>query len=204
MMVRLFRRISRCCTPRLAWSVTIVLCLVVGFAIGRNWDRLPASGDAKNWAEALGIVGGGIWALYVFVYECRAHRHSLDGDLAIETNDLSKELVAVSVRAVWNNRGKFPISFDSKKYNVAVYAVSAPQGGAGNLPYKSDLGEPLHKQDRGTNSGFVLEPNSSSVLRAHFVLPRGPVYRFVWDLTESKDGDHWRKDIIWSSVPTKP
>lgn len=143
--------------------------------------------------------------MYVFLYERRAHRHSLDGDLAIETNYLTKGLAVVTVRAVWNNRGKFPITFDSKKYSVSVFVVSPPPpGGSGNLPFISDLGEPLHRQDRGTDSRFVLEPNSSSILRAHFVLASGPVYRFVWDLTEVKGGDHWRKDLIWSSAPLKP
>lgn len=52
---------------------------------------------------------------------------------------------------------------------------------------------------------FELEPQTESTLRAHFVLPVGPVYLFRWYLKTVPDwsgkSSEWRKETVWNSSP---
>lgn len=158
---------------------------------------------AKNWAEVVAIFLGGIWAVYRFAYEARSNTPSLDGDLTIERNTLSNVLDVVTVRARWNNRSKFALGLNNEKCLVSAYKLSdtSPNG-------KLEKKEHLHTQ-RVFSEPTVLEPKTESNLRVHFVLSKGPVYFFRWELESNpyrkwyffKKGAYtWSKEIVWNSV----
>lgn len=89
---------------------------------------------------------------------------------------------------------------------ASVYDVSS-KAKIGVLIRNVDLGEPLFKQTPFAGwRGMQLEANTESLLRAHFVLLRGPVYLFAWELSlpDDKIGEStWKKEVIWTSgLPT--
>lgn len=153
----------------------------------------------KNWVEAFAIIIGGIWTFYLFVLKKRFEIESLDGDLKIDSNDLSNASVVVTVRALWNNRGKSPIELNTKEILVSAYSI--PQN-LSSCPLNEENRQHLQlvtKQNPyETYPSCILEPKTESTLRAHFVLPKGPVYLFRWELTFLKGGG-WFKEIVWAS-----
>lgn len=159
----------------------------------------------KNWFEVIAIFLGGCWAIYTWIYEVRSNYPSLDGDLTIESTILSKDLIAVSVCAMWNNRGKFPVKLSHNDCFVDVFKIAADLH-PGNLFFdenqKGELRNQLFPKD------ITLEPKTESRLRAHFILQRGPVYFFRWKLTSHPNWEWqdfrkiagiWGKTIIWNS-----
>lgn len=157
----------------------------------------------KNWAEVAAVFVGGLWVLWLFLYERRSHAPSLDGDLSIESVAISNEVIAVSVRAVWNNRNKFPLELDKTGCSVLVFKMDAKLPKGSVLPQD---GAATHRYDYAKNS--ILEQGTQSVLRAHFVLDKGPVYFFRWNLKSTifwdwlllkRNTSNWVKEIIWDS-----
>lgn len=160
----------------------------------------------KNWAEMVAILIGGGWVLWLFAYEARAHAPSLDGDLTIESAAPSKDLTAASVRATWNNRGKFPVKLKHEDCFVYVFIITGdlPQG---SLVFADDQN---FKKRQLFDGDLTLEQGSQSILRVHFILQKGPVYLFRWKLKSHKFLEwnwlkirrieaEWTKEIIWDS-----
>jgi hypothetical protein len=150
------------------------------------WEILP------NCVTAIAVIIGGLWAYRRWNYERPSDEPSIDGDLSVESSILEGNKIAVSIRAVWNNRSRFPLKLE--KSSVLVYEID-PELPERILDAKKP-GEAILPEFITEISD--LEPKSESVLRAHFVLKRGPVYFFHWELI-SKRGDHWKKHIIWDS-----
>jgi hypothetical protein len=170
-------------------------------------DKTPSLDTSEIWknrAEIAAVFIAGIWTVWLFFYERRAHAPSLDGDLTIESSTLSKDLDVVSVRALWNNRGKFPIKLNKEDCFVLVFKVDA-QLPKGPLVFEDD--KALEKLTLFSGD-TVLEQGAQSVFRAHFILEKGPVYLFRWRLKSAGFWDwsflqeyvgNWKKEIIWHS-----
>lgn len=169
---------------------------------------LQSSEEWKNWAEIGAVIIGGLWTVWLFFYSRRADDPSLDGDITVESVDLKNGLVAVAVRAVWNNRSKFPLEMDTSQCNVLVFKIdpSTPPG-----PWHYKKHSPLYKYD--FLGLLVLEQGAESVLRTHFILEKGCVYMFRWQIksTESfnwlflkKQSAYWARGIFWDSGKKDP
>jgi hypothetical protein len=157
----------------------------------------------KNCLTSIALVIGGLWALYRFEYEARAHGPSLDGDLEIESTSLNKtdapDLLVVSVKAKWVNRGKFALQLKPKKSGVHVFEVRGdkdiPDGNLDENKLKFLWNQPAFPECKE----IVLEPKAKSIFRVHFILKKGPVYLFRWKLENSPE-ECWDKEIVWNST----
>jgi hypothetical protein len=158
----------------------------------------------RDVVTTIGIIIGGVWAYKRFKYDARAHIASLDGELTVESSNLrNNQLIAVSIRAVWNNKGKFPVELNPQGCFVFVFQVPDDRN-----PGLLSFGESGYLYKEPFNSGeegFTLEANTESVLRMHFVLKRNAVYMFRWQLETKpsvsppdKSGV-WKKEIIWKA-----
>lgn len=168
------------------------------------------------WLTIVTVLAGGFWAVWVFYYEARGHTPSLDGELSVEstvlwvgkkplhgapssTKDFGPAHLVVTVRGLWNNRSKFPLKLDPDMVAVHAYIIPETLG-----PFTSEIENltnlknvDVRKPYRDKKT-FTLEPNTKSTLAVHFVLEKGPVYLFHWEL-ESLKGNRWYKEIIWNS-----
>jgi|GEM_PF-1379553 hypothetical protein len=157
----------------------------------------------RQWLPSVAIIVYGGWTLFkmLFAEHLRSKKDmpSIDGQLSAETIPLCDGCVLVTLSAIWNNHSPLPVHLDTKTTIVSVYRIPGDIR-EGPLSLQADLHNPVHTtRPYKELEKFLLEPNTSSLLQTHFVLPIGSVYGFLWKLNRHpKHGTlpGWTKELI--------
>lgn len=157
----------------------------------------------RDWLPSVAILAAGVWVLLnkLFAEHLRSKKDmpSIDGQLSAETVPLCDGRVLVTLSATWNNHSPLPVHLDTKATIVSVYRIPDDLR-EGPLSLQADLHNPVcMTRPYEELEEFLLEPNTSSLLQTHFVLPIGSVYGFLWKLNRHpKHGTlpGWTKEFI--------
>jgi hypothetical protein len=167
------------------------------------WNMKAVLTFLREWLPSVAILAYGAWILSKMLFEQRLRSKkdmpSIDGHLSAETITLCDGRVLVTLSATWNNHSPLPVHIDTKTTIVSVYRIPGDMH-EGPLSLQADLDSPVHTaQPYKELQQFLLEPNTSSLLQTHFVLPAGSVYGFLWELNRHlKHGTlpGWTKELI--------
>ena len=157
---------------------------------------------AKDVVTTAGILIGGTWAFWKWGYgetlRRRREMASPDGSLEATAVRLDGERIAVTVSAIWRNRGLVPISLCSEHSRVEAFRIAAaPLEGPLRLTRGPNV-TPMPSADFPW-SEYIMEPNTDSVMHQHFVLDPNCAYGFIWTIClapGSFPGKHKNKHLI--------
>lgn len=139
----------------------------------------------KDLATACAIVVGGGWALWKWSYgevlRKRREMASPDGTLSANSVILDDERAAVTLNALWRNRGPLAIELCAKHTGVELFEV-VEAAALGRLQLGANVSARCLSVAKPTWSAYVMEPNTDSVMNEHFVLKRGILYGFRWTI----------------------
>ena len=142
----------------------------------------PLSTIIRDYATAAAIIGGGLWALWRWVFEERLRRHrefpALDGELKTVETRLDHLNVILTVNALWRNRGKLPVEIDTTKTSVGVYSLdkSQPLG-----PFNPQIKALSYRAfPLADCAGYILEPGTDSTIQQCIVLPTNQMFVIHW------------------------
>jgi len=103
----------------------------------------------------------------------------LIGTLQAAAVPLDDDRIAVTLSALWRNRGPVPISLCPEHSRVEAFRFdSSPTVGPLNLAHGSHVIR--LPAARVPWSAYIMEPNTDSVMHQHFVLNRHSAYGFTW------------------------
>jgi len=138
---------------------------------------------ARDVAATLAILIGGCWALWKWSYgeKLRKRREmaSPDGTLSATCEILDGERVAVTLHALWRNRGPLAIELCPQHTRVELFEI-VESGRLGRLQLGIDKNSRCLSVATPTWSVYVMEPNTESVMHEHFILQGGTLYGFRW------------------------
>jgi hypothetical protein len=154
------------------------------------------------------IIIGGLWAGWKWGYgealRKRRELPDLDGILTATWVPLPGGKAYLTLRAAWRNPGPGPIRVCPEHSFVEQYELETdpPLGSfrvAGYPGLKKVATVPW------PHRGYVMGPQTESVLTEHFVVAEGSVYAFTWQICQGRlsrrDQHHARcdRELIWSS-----
>lgn len=149
-----------------------------------------------DWVPPLGILAGGVFALFKWRHEerLRSTREipSLDqGILKVSAFALDNSRTWLQLDATWRNPGKIPFDVDTDSTRIDVYPIP-PDLPFGPLYLRkekaTDLGEPTFTlYPLAGFKYFRVEPGAESILQGHFVLPRDSVVLFRFKVFRIND-----------------
>jgi hypothetical protein len=139
----------------------------------------------KDLVTAAGLILGGIWAGWKWGYgetlRKRREMPSPDGVLSATAVQLRNGTTAVTLNALWRNRGALPIELCSTHSGVEAFKLNeaAP---IGTLRLEKGSNVTPFEVSKPSWTNYIMEPNTDSVMREHFVLNNGVVYAFKWTI----------------------
>ena len=154
----------------------------------------------RNFIVAIGISIGGLWALWRWSFSeylrSRKEIPAIDGKLSIETIEMNKSKIFLTLCATWNNRGVDTIYIDTEETRVDVYIIDTDLR-EGPFEPKKDLGIPIYRifPYKDMND-FILEPNTHNILQTQYILNSNKIYLFRWKLYKSKKV--YKKVFAWT------
>lgn len=159
-----------------------------------------------NYTFTIAAIIGGLWTMWKWGFsewvQHRSRMPAVDGDLHVQEYQLKNKKYALTLIALWNNRGTQPIYIDHKKTRVDVFFIS-PERELGQFIPKKDLGAPRYRRHPFSDmSSFILEPKTQSTLKTHYILTEGDTVLFRWRLFKDrkKHGDEeyvWTKEMLY-------
>jgi hypothetical protein len=165
----------------------------------------------KDYVTAAAIVLGGAWALWRWTYgeilRRRREMASPDGTLSVGSVEIAMDLVAVTVNALWRNRGPLLIALCSEHSDLKVYRLASSLSEGPLSIHEPTISQLVAKVSPWWDT-YVMEPNTESLLQEHIALRRGYVYAFRWRICLSpgslpghlaKDHLSCRRDLIWQA-----
>ncbi len=155
----------------------------------------------KEWVPPIGIMGGGFWIAFRWIYDQRIRRTkempALEGNYSTSATKLSESQIAITVGVVWRCASPLPVFIDTQSTRVDVFQLPRDHS-IGALDIKQDLGEPfIRSHPLGDMKDFVFEPNTDNKVYAHFVLPLGAVYCFRFKVYRDTNR-HGKKKFAWT------
>jgi hypothetical protein len=139
----------------------------------------------KDVVTSAALVLGGGWAAWKWGYgetlRRRREMPSPDGTLTATSVRLNDETTAVTLNAIWRNRGPLPIELCATHTVVEAFILnkSLPIGRF-ILESGTDI-EPISVATP-TWSFYILEPNTDSVMTEHFILNHDYPHGFRWTI----------------------
>lgn len=165
----------------------------------------------KDFATACAIIAGGGWALWKWTYgemlRKRREMASPDGTLSVTALNLDDEISALTLHALWRNRGSLAIDLCAEHTGVELFQIVEPTA-EGRLQLRPNGNVKRLSVAAPTWKVYVMEPNTDSVMHEHFLLRRGFLYGFRWTiclLPGSIPGVHKKshlactRELLWRS-----
>ncbi len=143
------------------------------------------SAIVKDIVTSAAVMLGGVWAAWKWGYgetlRRRREMPSPDGTLTATSVPIDDTTTAVTLNAIWRNRGPLPIELCAAHSVVEAFKLSnsLPKGNLILLAGKEIESIAVVKPMWNV---YVLEPNTDSVITEHFVLDRNYVYGFKWTI----------------------
>ena len=176
--------------------------------------ELHISTIIKDYATAAALILGGIWALWKWGYGERLRHNremaSLDGTLTTSSVNLDDGKTAVTLHAIWRNRGPLPIQLCPQHTVVKVFQISRLSV-PNRLTLKDGSGVPLLLSAKPDWNVYIMEPNTDSIMHEHFILDSRSLYGFKWTIClvpGSIPGQHaashlvCTRELIWRAKET--
>jgi len=132
--------------------------------------------NAKDIVTTIAILVGGVWAVWKWGYgeKLRKRREmcSPDGALTASTVPIDAEKLALTLTAVWRNRGELPIELCPVHSRVQVFMIKRDVPfGMFKLQESDHVSEIARSEPSWTS--YVMEPNTDSVMHEHFTIQSG-------------------------------
>ena len=141
----------------------------------------PDWAAVENAVASIAIIAGGLWAGWKWGYgealRKRREYSDLDGTLTAASVPLPGDKAYLTLQAVWRNPGPGPVTVCPEHSFVEQYEFVAdpPRGSLriADYPGAAKIATvPLHLR------GYVLGPQTETVMVEHFVVAAGSVYAF--------------------------
>ena len=167
---------------------------------------------AKDLVTAAGLLIGGSWAAWKWGYgetlRKRREMASPDGTLTATAVQLENGTTAITLHALWRNRGPLPIELCPEHSAVEAFKIdrAVPLGGLALQPGPYVV---LVAVSRPRWNMYIMEPTTDSVMHEHFVLDDDFVYGFRWTIClapgsiSGKHGDSHlvcTRELIWRNA----
>ena len=159
----------------------------------------------------MGVLIGGIWAIFRWIHEEKLRRlssvPSIDGELSAACihDGMSKDAI-VTLTALWRNRGSFAVPIDPKWTQISVFELAA-ESPLGPINLEKEFEEPSFRHFVYSEvAKIALEPKTDSKITTHFRLLEGRNYLFSWSLAMADPGRPdvhvWNKELV-VAVPSR-
>jgi hypothetical protein len=158
----------------------------------------------KDIVTSAAVILGGGWAAWKWGYgetlRRRREMPSPDGTLTATSVRLNDETAAVTLNAIWRNRGPLPIELCAKHTVVEAFILneSLPIGHLVLIP-----GEKIESVSvvKPTWDLYVLEPNTDSAMTEHFTLNHNYTHGFRWTICLGQSVSHFTcsRELLWKS-----
>lgn len=108
--------------------------------------------------------------------------------------------VLVTIEATWRNKGVYPVHIDTEQTRLDIFMIDNEYP-KGPIYTNNDLGKPMYRMyPYNDMNGFILEPNTESILQHHFILSLNKIYLLRWKLYRNqsyhKGGRYaWTKEL---------
>ena len=160
----------------------------------------------RNYTLSLSAVFMGGWAFWKWGFsEWLRHRQegpAVDGVVTTTKTPLinNDSQVLATIEATWRNKGVYPVYIDTEQTRLDVFEITSeyPEG---PIYTNKDLGDPAYRMYPYKDmKGFILEPNTESILQHHFILSVDKIYLLRWKLYRNqahhKGGRYaWTKEL---------
>ena len=172
-------------------------------------DEVQVSIVIRNYATVAALLLVGSWAFWKWSFSEWLRRMkevpSVDGELSTQFEPLNNGKIILSLRAIWRNCGENPVHIDHENVRVDVFLI--PQDlPVGPINPKKDLGTPTFTIHPFLDMpGYVLEPQTDSLIKTHFVLEEEQTYFFRWKWYRStKEHSNvvyaWTKELVYKTT----
>jgi hypothetical protein len=139
----------------------------------------------KDLVTVAGVIIGGTWAAWKWGYgetlRKRREMPSPDGALSATAVQLGNGTTAVTLHALWRNRGSLSIELCSKHSVVEAFKLNEASP-TGPLELKEGPNVTSVATTKPSWAEYIMEPNTDSVMQEHFVLNNNFVYAFRWNI----------------------
>jgi hypothetical protein len=164
----------------------------------------------KDLVTVAGILLGGTWAAWKWGYgetlRRRREMASPDGTLTATAVRLDHNRLAITLSALWRNRGPVPVSLCATHSIVEAFRIK-PTVSLGPLSLQPQSDVVVFAVAKPTWTEYIMEPNTESVMHQHFVVDEHGAYGFRWTICLSPGslpGKHrdahlvCTRELIWS------
>ena len=172
--------------------------------------EVPTGTVIRDYVTAVGLALAGLWAFWRWTYgevlRRKREMASPDGQLNVADVEIGAGISAVTLNALWRNRGALPIELCAEHTGVEVFEIIGMAPGV--LDFRDEARSRAAWKNEAWWKTYIIEPNTESLMQDHFILSQGVVYAFKCtlclapgSLPSGESDSHFVcvRDLIWRS-----